>query len=99
MACIANSSEHTQRLNLGVEMEKLIELGFSHHHKLSIFLDTSGARKWLSMGLIKVSISSIALLLHVLMSTHDPMWFEVFHHFRVCHASFEITLAYLGTLN
>ena len=79
MACIANSSEHTQRLNLGVEMEKLIELGFSHHHKLSIFLDTSGARKWLSMGLIKVSISSIALLLHALMSTCDLMWFKVFH--------------------
>ncbi|RVW68505.1 Retrovirus-related Pol polyprotein from transposon TNT 1-94 [Vitis vinifera] len=53
MARIANSSEHTQRLNLGVEREELIELGFSHHHELSVFLDTSGARKWLSMGLIK----------------------------------------------
>ena len=99
MACIANSSEHTQRLNLGVEMEELIESKFSHHHKLCVFLDTSGARKWLSMGLIKVSISSIALLLHVLMSTRDPMWFEVYHHFLVWHASFEITLAYLGILN
>ena len=58
MSRIANSSEHTQRLNLGVEREELIELGFSHHHELSVFLDTSGARKWLSMGLIKVSIDS-----------------------------------------
>ena len=99
MECIANSSEHTQRLNLGVEMEELTESRFSQHHKLRIFLDTSGAQKWLSMGLIKVSISLIALLLHVLMSTCDPMWFEVYHHFLVWHASFEITLAYLGTLN
>ena len=99
MARIANSSEHTQRLNLGVEMEELIESRFSHHHKLRIFLDTSGARKWLSMGLIKVSISLIALLLHVLMSTCDPMWFKVFHNFLVWHASFEIILTYLGTLN
>ena len=73
-----NSSEHTQGLNLGVEREKLIEPGFSHHHRLSVFLDTSGARKWLSMGLIKVNISSIAFLLHVLMSTCDPMWFKSF---------------------
>ena len=79
MECIANSSEHTQRLNLGVEMEELIESRFSHHHKLRIVLDTSGAQKWLSMGLIKVSISSIVLLLHALMSTCDLMWFKVFH--------------------
>ena len=75
-----NSSEHTQRLNLGVEREKLIEPEFSHHHKLNVFLDTSGAWKWLSMGLIKVNISSIALLLHALMSAYDPMWFKLFHH-------------------
>ena len=79
MACIANSSEHTHGLNLGVEREELIELGFPHHQELSIFLDTSGARKWLSMGLIKVNISSIDLLLHALMSTYDLMWFKVFH--------------------
>ena len=74
----AISSEHTQGLNLGVEREELIEPGFSHHHRLSVFLDTSGARKWLSMRLIKVNISSIAFLLHVLMSTCDPMWFKSF---------------------
>ena len=46
---------------LGEEREELIESGFSHHHGLSIFLDTSRARKWLSMALIKVSISFIAI--------------------------------------
>ena len=63
---------------LGVERKELIEPRFSYHHGLSIFLDTNGARKRLSMALIKVSISLIAILLLALMSTSDPMSFKVF---------------------
>ena len=48
---------------LGVERKKLIEPGFSYHHGLSIFLDTNGARKWLSMALIKVIVSPRVLLI------------------------------------
>ena len=46
---------------LGIGREELIEPGFSYHHGLSIFFDTSEAWKWLSMTLIKVSISFIAI--------------------------------------
>ena len=58
--CILILRAHTNWI-LGVEREELIEPKFSHHYRLSIFLDTSGAQKWLSMTLIKVNISFIVI--------------------------------------
>ena len=77
-------STHTDWI-LGVERKELIELGFSHHHALSISLDTSEVRKWLSMALIKVSILLIITLVYALMSTYDPMWFKVFINWYQSH--------------
>ena len=96
--CILVLRAHTDWI-LGVEREKLIEPRFSYHHGLNIFLDTSGARKWLSMTLIKVSISFIVILIHALMSTCDPMsfkisswsWFKVnITHLIIKHFSFSV---------